>query len=383
VQHLLPSSGHTAILHQYNLKLKVLAQSLACVGSLSAMFSTMYGTGQAAAAWTTLRATRWEPPGGARSTKDRTRTYVVALEQAEQMFRAAAGVGQATRPVLAYYGLNQAGRAVAAAASTVRGDAWRLSGHGIYAKNLHSSLPDIAIKCDPPGGKGSFAKLSEILDSPLWDGSIAFNSFWDSIPETRLSPLAEDQSRCTPLYVEETSIYGDPHPLATVPVVYFPPWLVSSDDGREDLDRYLAAFPKARGYHSYVRTGRGSDFEPRFSRHVDGWGELQMNWQVSEDEASCSADRRQEFMRSITRSYCGSLYFFPAIGASDRGVHPLMAWWAVLHSLSMLARYQPAEWSAHIDVDHSRHAVALEVLLNDALTRVPALIAETVEQVAG
>ena len=58
----------------------------------------------------------------------------------------------------------------------------------------------------------------------------------------------------------------------------------------------------------------------------------------------------------------------------------MMAWWAVLHSLSMLARYQPAEWSAQIDVDRSPHAVALEALLNDALTVLPALVAEDIEQ---
>src|SRR5580692_135494 len=102
------------------------------------MFWVMYESGATGAAWATLRATRWDPPGNARLTSDRARTYVVALEQAEQMFRAAATVGQATRPMLAYYGLNQAGRAVAAAAVTIQTDGWRLSGHGIYAKNLAS-----------------------------------------------------------------------------------------------------------------------------------------------------------------------------------------------------------------------------------------------------
>src|SRR5215469_7120888 len=155
----------------------------------------MCETPAATAAWTTLRATRWEPPGAARSTRDRAKTYVVALEQAEQMFKAAATVGQATRPVLAYYGLNQAGRAISAAASAVGDNEWRLSGHGIYAKNLHGSLADIAITCDQPDGKGSFAKLSQTLNSPLWKGPITFRSFWDSIPETRLTPLVDDQSR--------------------------------------------------------------------------------------------------------------------------------------------------------------------------------------------
>jgi hypothetical protein len=70
------------------------------------------------------------------------------------------------------------------------------------------------------------------------------------------------------------------------------------------------------------------------------------------------------------------------MGNSDSGIHPLMAWWALLHSLSMLARYQPAEWSAQIDVDRSQYAVALENLLGEALAVVPTLIAEAIEKVA-
>jgi hypothetical protein len=329
-------------------------------------------------AWTTLRATRWEPPGAAKAAKDRAKTYAVALEQAEQMFRAAASVGQATRPVLSYYGLNQAGRAISAAALAVGNDGWRLSGHGIYAANLGGKLADVAIRCDPAGKGSSFARLSQILDSPLWEGAMDLSRFWDSIPETRLAPLVEGRERRVPLYVEVSAILDDPHPLATTPVVYFPPWLIDSVNCREDLDLYLSSFPAARRYDSYVRRDGG----PNFVRHVDGWGELQMNWQVRADGTSCTAEARREFIKSITRRYCGAAYFFPAIGGGDRGAHPLMAWWAVLHSLSMLARYQPAEWSAHIDVDRSQHAVSLEVLLQDALTVVPALIAETIEQVA-
>lgn len=41
---------------------------------------------------------------------------------------------------------------------------------------------------------------------------------------------------------------------------------------------------------------------------------------------------------------------------TTRSLHPLMAWWAVLHALSMLARYQPAEWATHINIDDSPHA---------------------------
>jgi hypothetical protein len=58
----------------------------------------------------------------------RRRTYVFALEQAEQMFYAAITVAVATRPLQAFYGLSQAGRA---AAPALTGHGWELADHGI------------------------------------------------------------------------------------------------------------------------------------------------------------------------------------------------------------------------------------------------------------
>ena len=48
----------------------------------------------------------------------------------------------------------------------------------------------------------------------------------------------------------------------------------------------------------------------------------------------------------------------------------------------MQATDQPAEWASHIDVDHSRHAVAVERLMAASLTAVPELIMITIRDVA-
>ena len=58
-----------------------------------------------------------------------------------------------------------------------------------------------------------------------------------------------------------------------------------------------------------------------------------------------------------------------------------MTWWCVLQALSMLARYQPAEWASHIAVDTSRHAVAIEQLMAASLKAVPELIMATLRDV--
>ncbi len=54
----------------------------------------------------------------------------------------------------------------------------------------------------------------------------------------------------------------------------------------------------------------------------------------------------------------------------------------MLYTLSVLARYQPAEWSNHIDVDASTNAVAIERLLGRAMEELPRLIGFAINQVS-
>lgn len=270
------------------------------------------------------------------------------------MFRAAAGTGTATRPLLVFYGLSQAGRAIAAASRRLGGDDdWQLRGHGIstVADSFAKKLEYVRLCTGNPGDRGSFVRLSELLDSPLWSKSRAgtLMDLWDYLPENRLSPLRDKKSRTTPLLVEHQHLFAGKHALVSVPIVYFPPNLVKWHT-RWVFKSYLEAFPGAEGYHSYVRVGDGHDADPQFSVHADGWGELVMNWMLP-DERPGSYAERMDFLKAKTQLYDGSLYFFPAFGDTRRSLHPLMVWWAVLFALSMLARYQPAEWAAHINVD--------------------------------
>jgi hypothetical protein len=338
--------------------------------------------GTPGAVWEELRATRWNPPGAALGPEDRRRTYVFALEQAEQMFEAAVGVGPATRPLLVYYGLNQAGRAIAAAASEIEsGDGWQMRGHGLHCQpgSLYGPLSDIRIWSNSPSSKGSFVKLSALLDSPVWgkESHITLTDFWDSLPENRLSPLHDrGESRRTPLYVEHRDLFSDPHPIVHVPVVFFPPWVINAPDSSKSLADYIASFPEARGFHSVVHYQGALAFQS----HADGWGEINMNWMLPHEQPGSKLERLA-YLERISRLYNGALYFFPELDASGRSAHPLMVWWAVLYTLSMLARYHPAEWAEHIDVDRSRHAVPLENLLKSAIDVVPRLIVEAIDQV--
>lgn len=142
----------------------------------------------------------------------------------------------------------------------------------------------------------------------------------------------------------------------------------------------MAAFPEAAG-HQPEWVSREPDASPRFDQDLDGWGDLLMMWEAP-GVADADIAGHDRLLLSKTRQYDGKPHFFPAVGANTRSMHPLMSWWAVLFTLSMLARYQPAEWARHIDVDSSPQAVAIEELLTAAIGIVPRLVAQAIEEVA-
>ncbi|MEU8158074.1 hypothetical protein AB0B94_30845 [Micromonospora sp. NPDC048986] len=335
--------------------------------------------------WSRLRATRSDPPAAAAGNRKRRETYVFALEQAEQMFRAAAVVGPATRPLLVFYGLSQAGRAIAAAAAdTSAAGGWEMSSHGILPVELRDPLPDIKVYAD--GNKGSFVRLSHILGSPIWgkDDAVRLAQLWDTVPENRTQPIVDDErSRRTVLRVHGDRSF-QPHPLASALVSHFPPWLAAEASG-QSLREFMAAYPTASGYSSYVRTTDHPDGPPAYGTTQDGWANLPMHWEAPQGREATWEQRNEHLgsmMHLFERGRVATGVFVPVVGANTTSQHPLMAWWAVTFTLSMLARYQPAEWATHIDVDRSRTAVPIEQFLASAIDALPRLILQTIQEVA-
>ena len=118
-------------------------------------------------AWARIRMTRATPPAAATIDDDRLDTYVTALEQAQQMFAAAIASGVAARPLLIFYGLSQAGRAVAAASPRLHGAEYRLEGHGIKATKLEGDITAIAIYTRGPHLRSS-ACCTAVSPGRLW-----------------------------------------------------------------------------------------------------------------------------------------------------------------------------------------------------------------------
>ncbi|MEU9987163.1 YaaC family protein [Streptomyces sp. NPDC048045] len=339
-------------------------------------------------AWERLRASRSDPPARA-NTGSRRKTYSAALEQAQQLFHAAAVVGPATRPVPVFYGLSQAGRAIAAAAWSLKGDAWQLESHGIKTTGFHLPFPDIEIRTDPPGSQGSFVKVSEVLDSPVWERDpLRLEDVWDLLPPNLRYPLTT-RDRLAPLYVDEVSVGTHEHSLLSVYVCDIPDRVIDAGS-REALADFLTSYPAVAQHESYVTTrapSLGSEAPPEYRRYDHGGGEMAINWQMPQgagtgfDGLSTGAERLAH-LRAMTRSYAGDRYFLPTLPPMKRELHPLMAWWAVLYALSMLSRYQPAVWGTLISVDNSKYAVPIERLLERAINHLPVLIADTITEVS-
>jgi hypothetical protein len=131
--------------------------------------------------WRQIRGLRHHPPRAARKRNQRREVFCAALEQAEQLFTAAEAVGDAARPILLFYGLSQAGRAIAAASTDVDANHYRLSGHGIAVANLdqRSPLHDLIIADKEDG---SFTQLAPLLRSGTLPSGATLGEIWVSIP---------------------------------------------------------------------------------------------------------------------------------------------------------------------------------------------------------
>ncbi|MER6366475.1 hypothetical protein [Kitasatospora sp. NPDC001527] len=347
-------------------------------------------------AWNALRGARSAPPGRATEPGPeaaqpgdaprpwRREVFCTALEQAEQYFRAADAVGTATQPLLLFYGLSQAGRAIAAAAWDLEGKKWKLNGHGINTRAMEGDLPAVLAPTRPRGDNGSFVRLSRLLRSPVWvDKAVTFAELWDCLPISRDIPLSKDgEDRVVPLFVDHHHLHPEPHLQGGIRIGGLPARVLDASDRDVAFGEYLARFPGAHGPDiSWWRRDGEERLDRRYEREADGSGSMAVTF-FAPDGGVLTRDQYLDRLRQVTRRHDGDWYFTPSIWGSTHGIHPLMAWWAVMHALSDLVRYQPAEWARHIDVDKSVHAVPIERLLAEARRVLPIVIAETLDEVA-
>jgi hypothetical protein len=307
------------------------------------------------------------------------------LEQAEQLFAAAQAVGYASRPILLFYGLSQAGRAIAAASTAADHDHFKLSGHGIKARDLdNEELHKITVVDNALGkdkDKGSFVQLAPLLRSGTLPEGAPLGQIWALIADLRETPLYIQHTDYLPILNYKNQVVS--RELVTG-IVSGLPYRLAEMATVEVVDAFLAHYPTLVGSRAsplvadVVTRNAGSvsvyrEWSRPADRHelfpITGRENSMNDWQIIEDR--------------LTQPYRGDSerFIFPAVGGADRPLHPLLAWWALLFTLSMLARYEPASWTSHLARDESPNAVPIEAVLDRGLHTCPELIAHAIHAV--
>jgi hypothetical protein len=352
--------------------------------------------------WRALRKSRQSPPGAASESYPdnvdsatgeltpegaaRVGTYRAAMEQAEQLMKAAASTGPAAQPLPLFYALSQFGRAVAAAApvldTTTR--EFRLKGHGVGALNLdgvdRTGLASVKVHGYKTGAFPSVAKalhasamaeersIGQVMG---WiPGSSRFALDGVSVPDRavlqlhRVYPASDHAQVVTIAGVPYDLLADAPTPnngQGTLPR----PFLADDPVLREAIERYPA---------------------------LDGWGWPEpiapitsvrladsRTWDVTvRIPAPTESDND---LRNRSVFYRGGFYAYPKV-SGELTIHPFLAWWQILISLSMLARYQPSEWFTLIDVDKHQDAVPIESILTFCQQALPEIALRAIEDSA-
>lgn len=321
--------------------------------------------------WAEIRALRADPPGMAQNGPRKT-VFSAALHQAEELFRSSEGLGPASRPINIFYGLSQATRALAAAGVHDK-HAWQLRGHGItHHKGLDRALSSISFM-QTPDARGAYTTLASLLGNSapeepvlLVDALAALPHFptggsWTDLVRP-LSYRHQPQGLDGAFFVHSKSFFvqtaGWPEPpsSASSDLLSMRRW------AREYLDDY---FP-------VLATGRPLPDEYQTIQNEQGSRVITLKFES--DESFGSNWQREILVRDLGTEYGEYAFSFPRFSGLQQPHHPLLIWWAALWCFSMLSRYEPSRWSSVIDVDSSKDAVGIEILLEDSLDMVPALV---------
>jgi hypothetical protein len=297
------------------------------------------------------------------SRGERKVVFQTALEQAQQQYTAAAAVGYESRPLNLFYGLSQAGKALAAASPHLDQSqpdpafkTWRTSSHGLTFSPVGgaTTLWQQRVKLDPGNGD-AFSRASIALDSARDFESIELGALAAQVPE----------------FVLEWRKFGPwPHSLHAGDA------MSNGSEGVFDLrdfdrprtvqavESYAAAYPALAGYEMVL----DDDGMPAH-RTDDGFPYIRL------PAESVTKVGPYRYHPTKARAYGAGYLVVPSPDGSAGDLHPLMAWWLLLFGFSILARYHPKEWTEALALGTSPYASQVEFLLDAAVSSVPELLA--------
>ena len=330
-------------------------------------------------AWMVLRSMRSYLPAMAGTSEDRRLTFQAALEQAEELWGASGTVGPTVSPIILFYGLTQAARALRSSLDS--SDQWGdCSGHGMTLLDP-TTTPGIApaldeIQIRPRGNKfiqcvapllksealATDVTVSDlVLSLPRVHGylsgdagvrpisvefnDIEFTSTLDSISLT-LSPLPASLERRDP--TETTMVQPSPEEI------------------REWLNHYPSVANLGHPNVEYI-----NPMHPDYTKHC-----IKISWALTMPTEY--HDRREIAVGVIgadlnSKGSYVSGNVLPTVAGNKESAHPLITWWMILFAFSMLARYHSRIWGALLDINSSPSAVPIGLILDDARQDVPQL----------
>lgn len=289
----------------------------------------------------------------------------MALEQAQQQFAAAERIGYESRPLNLFYGLSQAGRALAAGSRLLgrgTGHQWQSTGHGLkYDVAVPGGVLATPIKQDG-GTRDLFSRVSIATGSPLDFEGIDFGAAINQLVDyTMVFRDAEGYPRP----IHDVYVYA---PSATFPrdvEVAVPGLERGSETTADEVRDLLNPYPALRN----LRVATNQDGTVRWSNNE---GHCFVVVENSDGLVSRGSSTDMLALKGYT-NYRRSAVLLPNAGRSSEPIRPLMAWWVVLYALSMLARYAPSKWTDALSISESPIASRIEFLLDAAVEAVPEL----------
>ena len=306
-------------------------------------------------------------------TQGRRQTFAASMGQFEEQFNAAKVVTEATRPLNLYYGLAQAGMAIAAAHAD---DPWSFSRHGLSLTNRNGELADMTVGPDSEGG---FQRVATATGSPLITAPVRLGALWASLPELTDAGMLPGSDTSAPI-----PLTADLTPASVPSGRVFPSGDVLDRDLLPVQNRWLLRF------HEIMKAYPGTSgiaipatqyaISPPDDR-ARNWS-IDLTWLGAQSATEMSAAELRGFFDKIAPEYRyrDDRFLRPAIDENGTvAPSPLMTWWLLLYSFSILARYEPRKWTQLLALDKTQTAVLLQYALAEALAAVPQLVLEALD----
>lgn len=313
-----------------------------------------------------------------KESASRRKTFAAALQQFEEQMNAAKVVSAATRPINLYYGLVQAGLAMTAAHAS---GTWTFDKHGLKVLDMQLDIPAVAVRSD---GKGAFQAIADATGSRQLRDEVTLGAVWNSIPELAELPLEGAKGALAVEFLADsyTHVHGadtwSDDTTSSIEYLRASVWvneqLPAPEDRRKWLEDFASTYPGLQGAALWgsVEEAFRETRPPRFVVELC-WPAPRQGMQEEDIEEFFDA-------KAPAYRYLRDRFVRPSLEAKAVPPSPLMSWWLLLYSFSMLARYQPRKWAEALDIDKSSNAAALEYALDVALDVIPHLVLEGLDQ---